>query len=112
MHAKLKDELKEINMVVNEQQDVLDGVLSDSHMSNLEEAKEKLAFIRSNKAETVAMAERIQQATQSLSFESDCPNPVQLMASQVFKWTQKVSYTAIAYIFASGKGCFIYLFEN
>lgn len=84
MQARIKEELQDIDSVLKEQQKVLNGTLSDSQMSTIEEAKEKLFFIQGNAAETQEASAQLFDVSKHLNVEGIL-TPPQILATKIFK---------------------------
>ncbi|KAG7169025.1 protein MIS12 homolog [Homarus americanus] len=84
LHAKLEEELQDIDLVLGEQQKVLNDTLSESRMANFEEAKEKLVLIQGIESETHSAGARVQEVTKLLKMEG-ANSPLQILETDVFK---------------------------
>lgn len=85
MQAKLKDELQDIEQVLEEQQKMKTEVFNEGWMAQLEEAKEKLLFVQGNDEETLAVAAAIQKKAAELQISGSTPNAVQILTNDVLK---------------------------
>lgn len=85
MQAKLKDELQDIEQVLEEQQKMKTEVFNESWMTQLEEAKEKLLFVHENDEETLAVAAAIQKKAADLRISGNTPTAVQILTTNILK---------------------------
>lgn len=85
MQAKLKDELQDIEQVLEEQQKMKTEVFNEGWIAQLEEAKEKLLFVQGNDEETLAVAAAIQKKAAELQISGSTPNAVQILTNDVLK---------------------------
>lgn len=85
MQAKLKDELQDIEQVLEEQQKMKTEVFNESWMTQLEEAKEKLLFVHENDEETLAVAAAIQKKASDLRISGNTPTAVQILTTNILK---------------------------
>ncbi|XP_063610846.1 protein MIS12 homolog [Penaeus indicus] len=85
MQAKLKDELQDIEQVLEEQQKMKAEVFNEGWMTQLEEAKEKLLFVQGNDEETLAVAAAIQKKAAELQISGNTPSAVQILTKDILK---------------------------
>ncbi|XP_042871824.1 protein MIS12 homolog [Penaeus japonicus] len=85
MQAKLKDELQDIQQVLEEQQKMKAEVFNDGWRTQLEEAKEKLLFVQGNDEETMAIASTIQKKAAELQVKGSTPSAVQILTADMLK---------------------------
>lgn len=85
MQAKLKDELQDIQQVLEEQQKMKAEVFNDGWRTQLEEAKEKLLFVQGNDEETMAIASTIQKKAAELQVKGSTPSAIQILTADMLK---------------------------
>lgn len=79
MKTRCETQLKHLRRTSEEQQKVLDGLLSSAAMHKVEDAKQRLSLIRDNQDELLKAMEEIQEVTKNLNTNL---SPAMLLAKE------------------------------
>ncbi|XP_069945162.1 protein MIS12 homolog isoform X2 [Cherax quadricarinatus] len=83
MQAKFNEELQDISLVLKQQQKVLSDTLNGPRISNIEEAKEKLIFIKNAEPEIQITAEKVERVKELLKV--DVQSSAEILQMEILK---------------------------